>query len=274
MVPIPSFNILPNRNSDGLETSLVRWPSFGVRILGKYSLFRFVILRKVKLSVQILMSLDNWSLSSLPEMSLLFLRFIRLFVTSQMANDPLRTISWTFCFFRSLLWSWALIRSCQISLLHFFICKSDQFCGLLYVFILVYNFSKALWFYQTLFSKSVRSLLILSPISSSLSSSWIKLFRPESESSSSDSLLVPKILFRLPSNSLSSSAWRLTLSYSCSNSPTDPFWHSFLSSALALEELILIFCFFFLCLTCSSSSLSESDNGSELALPSSDCLPV
>ena len=36
---------------------------------------------------------------------------------------------------------------------------------------------------------------------------------------------------------------------------------------------MLIFCFFFLCLTCSSSSLSESDDGSELALSSSDYLP-
>ena len=73
-------------------------------------------------------------------------------------------------------------------------------------------------------------------------------------------------------SSLSSSTWRLTLSsYSCSySSPPDPFWHSFLSLALALEELILIF---FLCCTYSSSSLSESDNGSELALQSSDCLP-
>ena len=87
--------------------------------------------------------------------------------------------------------------------------------------------------------------------------------------------MVPKILFRLPAGLLSSSAWRLTLSsFSCSDSSsTDPLWHSFLSSALSLEELILIFCFFFLGLICSLISPSESDDGSELAFPSSDCLP-
>ena len=137
------------------------------------------------------------------------------------------------------------------------------------------NFSKALGFCQTFFAISARSSLIFSPISSSLSSSWIKLFRPESESSSSDSLLVPKISFSLPASSLSLSAWRLTLSsYSCSDSsPPDPIWHSFLSSALSPEELIWIFSFFFLCLIYSSSSFSESGDGSELAFPSSsDCL--
>ena len=63
------------------------------------------------------------------------------------------------------------------------------------------------------------------------------------------------------------------LSYSCSDSSSpDLLWHSLLSSALALEESILTFCFFFLCLICSSSSPSEPDDGSELAFPSSDCL--
>ena len=176
-------------------------------------------------------------------MSLLFLRFIRVFVTSQMANAPLRTTPWVFCTFKFLLRPWEFIRSCQISLLHFFTSKSEQFCGFLYVLLFVLNFSKALGFCQTLFAISARSLLIFSPISSSLSSSCIRPFRPESESSSSDSLLVPKILFRLPASSLSSSAWRLTLSsYSCSDSSSpDPLWHSFLSSALALEESILTF---------------------------------
>ena len=240
------------------------------------SLSRFTSPRKIKLSVQILMTLDNWSLSSLPKMSLLFLRFISVFVTSHMANAPLRTASWTFCTFRSLLRSWTFIRSCQISLLHFFTRKSEQFCGFSYVFIFALNFSNALGFWQTLFAISARSLLIFSPISSSLWSSCIKPFRPESEPSSSDSLLVPKILFRLPASSLSSSAWRLTLSsYSCSySSSSDPLWHSFLSSALALEEVILIFCFFFVLLICTSSLPSESDDVSELAFPSSDFLPV
>ena len=162
---ILSFKLLPNRNSGGAGTSLVRGDSFGGKIFDRYCLLmlspsKFAIPRKVKLSVQILMTLDNWSLSSLPEMSLLFLRFINVFVTSQMANAPLRTAPWTFCTFRSLLWSWALIRFCQISLLHFFTSKSEQFCGFLYVFILVLNFSKALGFCQTLFAISTRSLLI------------------------------------------------------------------------------------------------------------------
>ena len=124
-----------------------------------------------------------------------------------------------------------------------------------YVFIFVLNFSKASEFCQTLLIISARSLLIFSPIPSSLSSSCFKLFKPESESSFSDSLLVPKILFRLQASSLSSSAWTLTLSsYSCTDSsPPEPLWHSFLSSALALGELILSFCFFFLCFICSSS---------------------
>ena len=82
-------------------------------------------------------------------------------------------------------------------------------------------------------------------ISLSFSSSWIKLFKPESESSSSDSLLVPKILVGLPACLLSLSAWRLTLSsYLYSQSPPDSFWHSFLLSALDLEELISILLLF------------------------------
>ena len=164
-----------------------------------------------------------------------------------MANASLRTASRNFCSFRSLSQSWAFICSCQISLFHFFTSKLEHFYGFLYVFIVVLNFSKALEFFKTLFAKSARSLLIFSPIPSSLSSSWIKIFRKESESSSSDSLLVPKILFSLPASLLSSSASRVTLSsYSCSDSTLlDPFWHSFLSSALALEQLILVFCFIF-----------------------------
>ena len=170
--------------TDGVGRSLVRGTSIGGKIFDKYCLLmlspsRFAIPRKVKLSVQILMTLDTWSVSSLPEMSLLFLRFIRVFVTSQIANAPLRTAPWTFCTFRSLLWSWALIRFCQISLLHFFTSKSEQFCSFLYVFIFVLNFSKALGFCQTLFAISARSLLIFYPISSSLSSSFTKPFRPE-----------------------------------------------------------------------------------------------
>ena len=112
------------------------------------------------LSVQIVMTLDSWSLSSLPEISLLFLRFIRLFVTSQLASAPLRTAPWTFYTFGSLLRSWAFIRSWQISILHFFTSKSELFCGFWYVFLLVLNFSKALGFCQTLFAISARSLLI------------------------------------------------------------------------------------------------------------------
>ena len=109
--------------------------------------------------------------------------------------------------------------------------SQEQFCGFLYVFNFVLNFSKALGFCQTLFGIYVRSLLIFSPISSSLSDSCIKLFRPESDSSSSDSLLVPKILFRLPASSLSSSAWRLTLSsHWCSDSSQPDLQPGILSS--------------------------------------------
>ena len=89
MVSILSIKLLLNRNSDGAETSLVRGTNFSDKILDEYCLLmlsssRFAIPQNVKFSVQILISLHNWSLSSLPEMSLLFLRFIRLFMTSQM----------------------------------------------------------------------------------------------------------------------------------------------------------------------------------------------
>ena len=136
-------------------------------------------------------------------MSLLFLQFIRVFVTSQMATAPLRTASWTFCTFRSLLRSWVFIHSCQISLLHFFTGKSEQFCGFLYLFILVLNFSKALGFCLTLFSISVRYLLIF-PL-------FLHLCQ----------VFVLSILFRLPASSLSSLTWRLTQS-SCSCSDSSP----------------------------------------------------
>ena len=87
----------------------------------------FAIPWKVGLLVQMLMKLDTWSLSSLPEMSLLFLRFIRLYETSQKADALLRAATWNFCTLRSLLRPWAFICSCQISLLHFFTSKSEQF---------------------------------------------------------------------------------------------------------------------------------------------------
>ena len=108
MIPILSFKLLLNRNSDGVETYLVRRTSFGGKILDKYCLLmlspsRFVIPRKVKLSVHILVTLNNLSLSPLSEISSLVLRFIRLFVTSQMAIAPLRISPWTFYTFRSLL---------------------------------------------------------------------------------------------------------------------------------------------------------------------------
>ena len=125
---------------------------------------------KVKLSVQILMTLDN-CLSSSPKMSLLFLRFIRLFVTSQMENAPLRTVPWTFC--PSLLCydpehSFALAKSL---LLRFFRSTSEQFCGFLYVFILVLNFSKALGCCQTYLQYLLDLYSFPPPISSSLPSS-------------------------------------------------------------------------------------------------------
>ena len=96
MVPTLSFKLLPNRNSDVVGISLVRVSSFGSKILDKYYLVMFsytifAITWKVKNFMQILMTRNNWSLSPLTETSLLFLKFIRLFVTSQMANAPLRT---------------------------------------------------------------------------------------------------------------------------------------------------------------------------------------
>ena len=64
IVPILSFKLLPHRNSDGVETSLVRMTSIGGKIFDKYCLLmlsptRFAIPRKVKLSIQILMTLDT-----------------------------------------------------------------------------------------------------------------------------------------------------------------------------------------------------------------------
>ena len=201
---------------------------------------KFVIPRKVRLSVQILMTLDNWSLNSLPEYSLLFLKFIRLFVTSQMGNAPLITAPGRFelsglyydpehSFILAKYW---ISQSSSVD----FIC-----------FHFGFEFFKSIRVSPNFICNICKIFIDFSPISSSLSSSWITLFRPESESSSSDSLLVPKILFRLPASSLSSSASRLTLSsYLCSESPPpDLFWHSFLLSVSDLEELILIFCIFF-----------------------------
>ena len=117
--------------------------------------------------------------------------------------------------------------------------KTVLVLGLLYIFILVFSFLKALRFSQILFIISARSILIVSPVSSSLSSFWMKN---------------------------SKAACHHTL-----DSLPDRFWHSFLSSALALKELILILSFFFFCFTCSSSSLSDSDNGYKLAPASLDC---
>ena len=71
MVPILSFKLLPNRNSDGVGASSVRGTSFGGKISDKYYLLMLspsglIIPRKVKLSVQILMILDNAPLRTDP----------------------------------------------------------------------------------------------------------------------------------------------------------------------------------------------------------------
>ena len=63
-LPILSFKLLPNRNSDGVGTSLLKGVSFGGKSFDRYCLvilssYKFVIPRKVKLSAQILMTLDN-----------------------------------------------------------------------------------------------------------------------------------------------------------------------------------------------------------------------
>ena len=68
-----------------------------------FCIFIFAIPRKAGLLVQILMKLDTLNFSSLDEMSLLFLRHIRLFEKLQMANAPLRAAPWTFCTFRTFL---------------------------------------------------------------------------------------------------------------------------------------------------------------------------
>ena len=101
MLPILSFKLLPNGNSDGGGTSLVKERSFNCKMLDNHCVLmlsstRFAFPKKVTFSVQVLMTLDNWSFSSLPEMFLLFLRFIRSFASSQMENAPLRTALWLF----------------------------------------------------------------------------------------------------------------------------------------------------------------------------------
>ena len=94
-------------------------------------------------------------------MSLLFLRSIRLFLTSQIANTPFRTTPWAFCTFRFLLWSWAFIRSYKISSIHFFTSKSEQFWSFFYIFILDLNlFFWKIRICQTLFTISTKSLFI------------------------------------------------------------------------------------------------------------------
>ena len=134
MMPTLSFKLLPNINLASVGTSLVKWTSFGDKILDKscilmFSPSRFAIPQKIKLSVKISMTLGNSSLSSLPEISLLFLRLTRLFVTSQIANAPLRTDPWTFSTFD-------LYYDPERSFVHakslyciFFTSKSEQFCG-------------------------------------------------------------------------------------------------------------------------------------------------
>ena len=101
MLSILSFKLLPNGNSDGVGTSLVKERSFNCKMLDNHCVLmlsstRFAFPKKITFSVQVLMTLDNWSFSSLPEMFLLFLRFIRSFVSSQMENASLRTALWLF----------------------------------------------------------------------------------------------------------------------------------------------------------------------------------
>ena len=64
MKPILSFKLLPNKNFDGIGTYLVRNRRFGGKTLDKYCLLMlspsvFTVPRKVGLSVQILMTLNN-----------------------------------------------------------------------------------------------------------------------------------------------------------------------------------------------------------------------
>ena len=125
-----------------------------------------------------------------------------------------------------------------LSNLFFFTIKSEELSIFWYVFILVLNFSKELKSFQILFTISARSLVVF-PY-------FFKVFNPESESPSFNSLFDLNISFGLPASSLPSSTWRLTLSsYFCSNSLPDLFLLFSFLSTLALEELILIFWFYF-----------------------------
>ena len=63
-MPILSFKLLTEITSDDVGTSYLRESSFGGTLLDKYCLLMlspsiFAIPRKVKLSMQILMTLDN-----------------------------------------------------------------------------------------------------------------------------------------------------------------------------------------------------------------------
>ena len=129
--------------------------------------------------------------------------------------------------------SFILVKSTQCI---FFTSNSEQFWSFLYVFILVLNFLKALGFCQNFIYNIYYIFIDFFPISPWLWNPWINIFKPESEFSTSDFLLVPKMLFRLPASSLSSPVWRLTLSsYSCPDSLSDHFWHSLFSSVLSLK---------------------------------------
>ena len=160
--------------------------------------------------------------------------------------------------------------SCQISLLHFFHESARAVLWFFTCFHFGLNFLKVLGFCQTWFTISARSLWIFF-LFLHLCQVLELSFSDQRQNIHS---LIPCWFLKYYSPASSLSSWAGILSsYSCSDSsPPDRFWNSFLLSALPLEELILIFCFLFLCLTCSSKSFFESDGSSELALPSSHCL--
>ena len=77
----------------------------------------------------------------------------------------------------------------------FFSRVSQSSSVVFYVFSFWFEFFKSTRVLPNLIYNICEIFMNFFPISSSLSSSWIKLFRPETECSFSDSLLVPKILF-------------------------------------------------------------------------------
>ena len=152
----------------------------------------------------------------------------------------------------------------------FFSRVSQSSSVVFYMFSFWFEFFKSTRVLPNLIYNICEIFIDFFPISSSLSSSWIKLFRPESECSSSDSLLVPKILFTRQFTVIMGRHpviifmfWFIT---------TGPFLGFFPLISLTSRGISINFLFSLSLPYCSSKSFFGSDDSSELALPSSDCL--